>query len=80
MCADFLQIYKDLHKNNSNSSCSVCDNYIPCSFQHNNWVVGFRDWSLILDVQGGPNHKGQDECEGAQKCGSDAMLLADIDK
>ena len=46
----------------------------------NNWVVGFIDWNLILDVKGGPNHKGQDEYEGAQKCGSDAMLLADIGK
>ena len=46
----------------------------------NNWVVGFIDWNLILDVQGGPNHKGQDECEGALKCGSDAMLLANTDK
>jgi glucosylceramidase len=46
----------------------------------NNWVVGFIDWNLILDIQGGPNHKGQDECEGSQKCGSDAMLLADTDK
>ena len=46
----------------------------------NNWVVGFIDWNLILDMQGGPNHKGQDECEGSDKCGSDAMLLADTDK
>lgn len=46
----------------------------------NNWVVGFIDWNLILDIQGGPNHKGPDECEGAVKCGYDSMLLADVDK
>ena len=46
----------------------------------NNWVVGFVDWNLILDIQGGPNHKGPDECEGDDKCGFDAMLLADTDK
>lgn len=46
----------------------------------NNWVVGFIDWNLILDMVGGPNHLGPDECEGPVKCGSDAMLLADTDK
>lgn len=45
----------------------------------NNWVVGFIDWNLILDMLGGPNHAGPDECEGLIKCGSDAMLLADTD-
>ena len=43
----------------------------------NNWVVGFIDWNLILDMLGGPNHKGPDECEGSDKCGSDSMMLAD---
>lgn len=46
----------------------------------NNWVVGFIDWNLILDIEGGPDHAGPDECEGILKCGSDSMLLADIDK
>ena len=46
----------------------------------NNWVVGFIDWNLILDIQGGPNHKGPNECEGTMKCGSDAMLSADVNK
>ena len=45
----------------------------------NNWVVGFIDWNLLLDMLGGPNHKGPDNCEGSIKCGSDAMLLADAD-
>ena len=43
----------------------------------NNWAVGFIDWNLLLDMLGGPNHKGPDECEGADLCGSDAMILAD---
>jgi len=43
----------------------------------NNWVVGFIDWNLLLDILGGPNHKGPDECEGAVKCGFDSMLLVD---
>ena len=43
----------------------------------NNWVVGFIDWNLILDMLGGPNHKGPDECEGSDLCGSDSMMLAD---
>ena len=43
----------------------------------NNWVVGFIDWNLILDLLGGPNHKGPDECEGTDLCGSDSMILAD---
>ena len=34
----------------------------------------------MLDVLGGPNHKGADECEGPDKCGFDAILLADTDK
>ena len=46
----------------------------------NNWVVGFIDWNLILDIQGGPNHAGPSECEGIIKCGSDGMMLADTDK
>ena len=46
----------------------------------NNWVVGFIDWNLILDLNGGPNHAGPDECEGAVKCGSDGMILADYEK
>ena len=45
----------------------------------NNWVVGFIDWNLLLDMLGGPNHKGPDECEGPDKCGYDAMLLADAE-
>ncbi len=45
----------------------------------NNWVVGFIDWNLMLDMLGGPNHKGPDECEGPVKCGFDAMLLADAE-
>ncbi|KAL5463704.1 hypothetical protein EMCRGX_G032629 [Ephydatia muelleri] len=45
----------------------------------NNWVVGFIDWNLILDMNGAPNHAGPDECEGVIKCGSDGMLLADTD-
>ena len=45
----------------------------------NNWVVGFIDWNLILDMLGGPDHAGPDECEGLIKCGSDAMLLADTE-
>lgn len=43
----------------------------------NNWVVGFIDWNLMLDMYGGPDHAGPDECEGIIKCGSDAMILAD---
>ena len=46
----------------------------------NNWVVGFIDWNLLLDLLQGPDHAGPSECEGVIKCGSDAMLLADIDK
>ena len=46
----------------------------------NNWVVGFIDWNLILDIVGGPNHLGPNECEGPNFCGSDAMLLADTTK
>ncbi len=46
----------------------------------NNWVVGWIDWNLILDLLGGPDHGGPDECEGLLKCGSDGMLLADTDK
>ena len=46
----------------------------------NNWVVGFIDWNLLLDKYGGPNHSFAEECEGIIKCGSDAMLLADVDK
>lgn len=45
----------------------------------NNWVVGFIDWNLILDMLGGPNHKGPNECEGSDLCGSDAMMLADVE-
>ncbi|XP_062521311.1 putative glucosylceramidase 3 isoform X2 [Corticium candelabrum] len=43
----------------------------------NNWVVGFIDWNLLLDMYGGPDHAGPHECEGLIKCGSDAMILAD---
>ena len=43
----------------------------------NNWVVGFVDWNLILDKVGGPNHKGPNDCEGPDYCGSDSMMLAD---
>ena len=43
----------------------------------NNWVVGFIDWNLVLDMYGGPDHAGPAECEGLIKCGSDAMILAD---
>lgn len=46
----------------------------------NNWVVGFIDWNLLLDLLEGPNHAGPAECEGVIKCGSDAMLLADTEK
>ena len=46
----------------------------------NNWVVGFIDWNLILDIVGGPNHAGPDKCEGLLKCGFDSMMLADLDK
>ena len=46
----------------------------------NNWVVGFIDWNLLLDRYGGPNHAGPGECEKLIKCGSDAMILADLDK
>ena len=45
----------------------------------NNWVVGFIDWNLLLDMNGGPNHRGPDECEGDDKCGFDSMILADTD-
>ena len=46
----------------------------------NNWVIGFIDWNLLLDLLQGPNHTGPQECEGAIKCGSDAMLIADTDR
>lgn len=46
----------------------------------NNWVVGFIDWNLLLDILGGPDHAGPKECEGLIKCGSDSMILVDIDK
>ena len=46
----------------------------------NNWVVGFIDWNLLLDRFGGPDHAFAGECEKIIKCGSDAMLLADLDK
>ena len=46
----------------------------------NNWVVGFIDWNLLLDIYGAPNHAGPGECEKLIKCGSDAMILADLDK
>ncbi|XP_019851801.1 PREDICTED: putative glucosylceramidase 3 [Amphimedon queenslandica] len=45
----------------------------------NNWVVGFIDWNLLLDRYGGPNHAGPQECEGLIKCGSAAMILADLE-
>ena len=46
----------------------------------NNWVIGFIDWNLLLDQYGGPNHAGPKECEGLIKCGSAAMILADLEK
>lgn len=46
----------------------------------NNWVIGFLDWNLLLDTNGGPNHKGPDNCEGFDKCGYDSMLLVDVEK
>ncbi len=46
----------------------------------NNWVVGWIDWNLVLDIQGGPNHKGPNNCEGPELCGFDGMLLANTDK
>ena len=45
----------------------------------NNWVIGFIDWNLLLDQYGGPNHAGPKECEGLIKCGSAAMILADLE-
>ena len=46
----------------------------------NNWSVGFIDWNIILDDFGGPNHGDPTGylCEGLLKCGSDAMLIADL--
>ena len=44
----------------------------------NNWAIGFIDWNLLLDINGGPNHKGPDNCEGTVKCGYDSMILADV--
>jgi glucosylceramidase len=40
--------------------------------------VGFIDWNVLLDQYGGPDHGGPDLCEGLIKCGSDAMLIADL--
>ena len=37
----------------------------------NNWTAGWTDWNLLLDLQGGPNHKGN-------YCG--APILADVGK
>ena len=45
----------------------------------NNWVVGFIDWNLVLDYYGAPNHAGPEECQGIIKCGSDGMILADLE-
>ena len=42
-------------------------------------VGGRIHWNLLLDMNGGPNHRGPDECEGADKCGFDSMILADTD-
>lgn len=45
-----------------------------------NWSVGFIDWNLLLDDFGGPNHSDPTGglCEGVIKCGSDAMIIADL--
>lgn len=37
----------------------------------NAWAVGWTDWNLVLDMQGGPNHL-QNWC--------DAPIMADVDK
>ncbi len=37
----------------------------------NNWLEGFIDWNLVLDMQGGPNHVGN-------YC--DAPIIADTEK
>ena len=46
----------------------------------NNWVIGFIDWNLLLDKYGGPDHAGPGECEKFIKCGSDSMILVDVDE
>lgn len=53
--------------------------FLTVSGDLNSWVVGFIDWNLLLDKQGGPDHAGPDDCEGLIHCGSSAMMMADID-
>ena len=45
----------------------------------NNWVVGFIDWNLLLDLKGGPDHAGPNLCESnvVLDCGSDSMFIVD---
>lgn len=41
----------------------------------NHWAVGWIDWNIVLDRDGGPTHPGPKECEGLVKCGDDAMVI-----
>lgn len=42
--------------------------------------IGFVDWNLLLQQDGGPDHGDPtgEECEGLVQCGSNAMLMADL--
>lgn len=43
-------------------------------------AVGFIDWNILLDQNGAPDHGDPtgERCEGIIRCGSDAMLIADV--
>eukprot|EP01084_Bolivina_argentea_P259075 437021_1 len=45
----------------------------------NNWVIGFIDWNLLLDIRGAPTHQAPDlgESNVEPSLGSDAMLIVD---
>jgi len=46
----------------------------------NNYVTGFIDWNLILDLEGGPDHACPNDAESHIPyvyCGSDSMLIID---
>merc|ERR1712032_485857 len=45
----------------------------------NNWVKGFIDWNLVLDLMGAPTHAAPNlgESHDVVHAGSDAMLIVD---
>ena len=44
----------------------------------NNWVIGFIDWNLMLDTNGGPRHNIVNDGESNDKnTGCNSMLIID---